>query len=94
MLYRHKVNGIANAIVKTVTGQGASAIIPQVLTPNTIIAPIEKLCNTLGVRDNNSNILAVDGISGPLTVEGIITYILFNCFVVLEGFYCPLLNHI
>lgn len=70
---RYNASDIANAIVKAITGQqGASATIPQVsVTSNPVIASIQKLCNTIGVKDNNGNILTVDGIPGHCTSSAI-----------------------
>lgn len=69
---RYNASDIASAIVKAVTGQVASTAIPQVSVPsNSVIASIQKLCNTLGVRDNNGNTLSVDGIVGTCTNSAI-----------------------
>jgi N-acetylmuramoyl-L-alanine amidase len=69
---RYNANDIANAIIKAITGQGASTTIQQVSTSsNPIIASIQKLCNTFGVKDNNGNALIVDGIAGPCTSSAI-----------------------
>ncbi|MDF2804562.1 MAG: N-acetylmuramoyl-L-alanine amidase-like protein [Anaerocolumna sp.] len=69
---RYNANDIVSAIVKAITGQGESATIPQVSeTVNPVIASIQKLCNTLGVRDNSGNILSVDGIAGSCTNSAI-----------------------
>lgn len=70
---RYNANDIASAIVKAITGQqGASTTTPQVsVASNSVIASIQKLCNTLGVRDNNGNTLLVDGIAGTCTNSAI-----------------------
>lgn len=69
---RYNANDIANAIVKAVTGQVASETISQVSTPsNPVIASIQKLCNSLEVKDNNVNTLIVDGIAGTCTSSAI-----------------------
>jgi N-acetylmuramoyl-L-alanine amidase len=69
---RYNANNIANAIIEAITGS-ASTDIPVVTptTSNTVIASIQKLCNSLGVSDKNGNALIVDGISGICTSSAI-----------------------
>jgi N-acetylmuramoyl-L-alanine amidase len=69
---RYNANNLANAIVKAITGQAVPATPVVVVAPsNPVIASIQKLCNSLGVRDKNGSALIVDGISGNCTSSAI-----------------------
>lgn len=69
---RYNANDFANAIIKVITGS-EEAVIP-VVTPaasNSVIESIQRLCNSLGLKDESGNALIVDGIIGQHTKNSI-----------------------
>ncbi|MBC8061332.1 MAG: peptidoglycan-binding protein [Clostridiaceae bacterium] len=64
---RYNSSDFATAIIKAITGQVAIQ-----RPPNSVIVSIQKLCNSLGVKDNKGNALVVDGIIGPCTRSAIL----------------------
>lgn len=69
---RYNPNDFANTIIKAVTGQIVPVILAETVVPvNQEFASIQLLCNSLGVKDSNGNILVVDGIAGPCTRSAI-----------------------
>jgi len=64
---KYNAGDFANAIIKAITGQAVVQI-----PPNSLIVSIQKLCNSLGLKDNKSNALVVDGITGSCTRSAIL----------------------
>ena len=69
---RYNANDFANAIIKAITGSVITAV-PNVVPveANPVISSIQRLCNSLGLRDENGNALVVDGIMGQHTKSSI-----------------------